>query len=99
MCLQVVSCVRQPSQGPTFGIKGGAAGGGYSQVTEGCHTPFHWHQIIHKPIGHTCFLVLGLLCMPRIWLVRVTHASVDEKSAQPQEGRWSKNALVYDNKI
>ena len=26
------SNVRQPSQGPTFGIKGGAAGGGYSQV-------------------------------------------------------------------
>ena len=25
--------VRQPSQGPTFGIKGGAAGGGFSQVT------------------------------------------------------------------
>ncbi|RME79719.1 MAG: formate--tetrahydrofolate ligase [Chloroflexi bacterium] len=25
-------CIRQPSQGPTFGIKGGAAGGGYSQV-------------------------------------------------------------------
>lgn len=24
--------LRQPSQGPTFGIKGGAAGGGYSQV-------------------------------------------------------------------
>lgn len=24
--------MRQPSQGPTFGIKGGAAGGGYSQV-------------------------------------------------------------------
>lgn len=28
----VITCVRQPSQGPTFGIKGGAAGGGYSQV-------------------------------------------------------------------
>ncbi|KAJ1850351.1 tetrahydrofolate synthase [Coemansia sp. RSA 638] len=27
------ACVRQPSQGPTFGIKGDAAGGGYSQVT------------------------------------------------------------------
>ena len=25
-------CLRQPSQGPTFGIKGGAAGGGYSQA-------------------------------------------------------------------
>jgi hypothetical protein len=28
----VLTCIRQPSQGPTFGIKGGAAGGGYSQV-------------------------------------------------------------------
>ncbi|XP_073842512.1 pug C-1-tetrahydrofolate synthase, cytoplasmic isoform X2 [Musca autumnalis] len=27
-----VACMRQPSQGPTFGIKGGAAGGGYAQV-------------------------------------------------------------------
>ncbi len=27
-----VIAVRQPSMGPTFGIKGGAAGGGYSQV-------------------------------------------------------------------
>src|SRR5262249_1893025 len=26
------ACLRQPSQGPTFGIKGGAAGGGYSQI-------------------------------------------------------------------
>jgi formyltetrahydrofolate synthetase len=29
---KVFTCIRQPSQGPTFGIKGGAAGGGYSQV-------------------------------------------------------------------
>lgn len=29
---KVVTCIRQPSQGPTFGIKGGAAGGGYAQV-------------------------------------------------------------------
>ncbi len=28
----VFTCIRQPSMGPTFGIKGGAAGGGYSQV-------------------------------------------------------------------
>eukprot|EP00850_Spirogloea_muscicola_P003326 SM000013S26495 [mRNA] locus=s13:686634:690417:+ [translate_table: standard] len=32
MGLKVFTCLRQPSQGPTFGIKGGAAGGGYSQV-------------------------------------------------------------------
>ena len=29
---RVMTVIRQPSQGPTFGIKGGAAGGGYSQV-------------------------------------------------------------------
>jgi len=29
---QAIITLRQPSQGPTFGIKGGAAGGGYSQV-------------------------------------------------------------------
>ncbi len=29
---KVVCAIRQPSQGPTFGIKGGAAGGGYSQI-------------------------------------------------------------------
>src|SRR5690606_15386474 len=29
---KVITCIRQPSMGPTFGIKGGAAGGGYSQI-------------------------------------------------------------------
>ncbi len=29
---KVATCIRQPSLGPVFGIKGGAAGGGYSQV-------------------------------------------------------------------
>ena len=29
---RVMTCIRQPSLGPTFGIKGGAAGGGYSQI-------------------------------------------------------------------
>lgn len=29
---RAITCIRQPSQGPTFGIKGGAAGGGFSQV-------------------------------------------------------------------
>ncbi|MBA2564576.1 MAG: formate--tetrahydrofolate ligase [Gemmatimonadetes bacterium] len=29
---KVVACLREPSLGPVFGMKGGAAGGGYSQV-------------------------------------------------------------------
>ncbi|MCJ2377057.1 formate--tetrahydrofolate ligase [Vibrio sp. ZSDZ34] len=28
----VMACIRQPSMGPIFGVKGGAAGGGFSQV-------------------------------------------------------------------
>ncbi|MGF1750996.1 formate--tetrahydrofolate ligase [Vibrio cionasavignyae] len=28
----VFACIRQPSMGPVFGVKGGAAGGGYAQV-------------------------------------------------------------------
>ena len=30
--LRAVACLREPSMGPVFGMKGGAAGGGYSQV-------------------------------------------------------------------
>jgi formate--tetrahydrofolate ligase len=29
---QAVACLREPSMGPVFGMKGGAAGGGYAQV-------------------------------------------------------------------
>jgi len=29
---QVMVCIREPSLGPVFGVKGGAAGGGYAQV-------------------------------------------------------------------
>jgi len=29
---KAMSCLREPSLGPCFGVKGGAAGGGYAQV-------------------------------------------------------------------
>lgn len=32
LSVNVAACIRQPSMGPVFGVKGGAAGGGYSQV-------------------------------------------------------------------
>ncbi|HCN18946.1 MAG TPA: formate--tetrahydrofolate ligase, partial [Planctomycetia bacterium] len=32
ICKKTVITIRQPSLGPVFGIKGGAAGGGYSQI-------------------------------------------------------------------
>jgi formyltetrahydrofolate synthetase len=44
---RVVTCIRQPSQGPTFGIKGGAAGGGYSQVIPMEELNLHLNGDIH----------------------------------------------------
>ncbi|KAJ2892000.1 tetrahydrofolate synthase, partial [Coemansia aciculifera] len=41
------ACVRQPSQGPTFGIKGGAAGGGYAQVAPMTEMNLHLTGDIH----------------------------------------------------
>eukprot|EP00892_Ulva_mutabilis_P006430 jgi/Ulvmu1/4159/UM019_0138.1 len=44
---KVVTCVRQPSQGPTFGIKGGAAGGGYAQIVPMSEMNLHLTGDIH----------------------------------------------------
>eukprot|EP00966_Prymnesium_polylepis_P077966 1807373-Prymnesium_polylepis.2 len=44
---QVITCIRQPSMGPTFGIKGGAAGGGYSQCAP--MEEFNLHMVRHAP--------------------------------------------------
>ncbi|MDC7224317.1 MAG: formate--tetrahydrofolate ligase [Spirochaetales bacterium] len=44
---KTVCAVRQPSMGPTFGIKGGAAGGGYSQVVPMEEINLHMTGDIH----------------------------------------------------
>ena len=40
-------CIRQPSLGPVFGIKGGAAGGGYSQVVPMVDMNLHLTGDVH----------------------------------------------------
>jgi formate--tetrahydrofolate ligase len=44
---RVFTCIRQPSMGPTFGIKGGAAGGGYAQVVPMEDINLHFTGDIH----------------------------------------------------
>lgn len=44
---KVVNTSRQPSKGPTFGIKGGACGGGYSQVVPMEDINLHFTGDIH----------------------------------------------------
>lgn len=43
----VIACLREPSLGPTFGIKGGAAGGGFSQVVPMEDINLHFTGDIH----------------------------------------------------
>jgi formate--tetrahydrofolate ligase len=44
---KVIVCLREPSLGPTFGVKGGAAGGGYSQVVPMEDINLHFTGDIH----------------------------------------------------
>ncbi len=44
---QVALCLREPSLGPVFGIKGGAAGGGYSQVVPMVDINLHFTGDFH----------------------------------------------------
>lgn len=42
-----IACIREPSLGPTFGVKGGAAGGGYAQVVPMEDINLHFTGDIH----------------------------------------------------
>jgi len=44
---KVMACLREPSLGPTFGVKGGAAGGGYAQVVPMEEINLHFTGDIH----------------------------------------------------
>ena len=42
-----IVCLREPSLGPSFGVKGGAAGGGYSQVVPMEQINLHFTGDLH----------------------------------------------------
>ena len=48
---KTIACIRQPSMGPVFGIKGGGTGGGYAQVMPVDDLNLHFtgdtHAVIH----------------------------------------------------
>ena len=51
-----VLCLREPSLGPVFGIKGGAAGGGYSQVVPMADINLHFTGDFHAITSAHCLL-------------------------------------------
>ena len=42
-----IACLREPSLGPVFGVKGGAAGGGYAQVNPMADLNLHFTGDLH----------------------------------------------------
>src|SRR5262245_62362388 len=48
---RAVVCLREPSLGPCFGMKGGAAGGGYAQVVQMEDINLHFTGDLHA-VGH-----------------------------------------------
>ena len=75
---RAVACIRQPSMGPTFGIKGGAAGGGYSQVIPMEEMNLHLTGDIHA-IGVANNL-----------LAAAVDARVFHESTQSDEALWKR---------
>lgn len=57
---KVFTNIRQPSQGPTFGIKGGAAGGGYSQIIPMEEFNLHLTGDIHAIIAANNLLAAAI---------------------------------------
>lgn len=57
---KVINTLREPSMGPVFGIKGGAAGGGYSQVVPMEDLNLHFTGDIHA-VGAANNLLCALL--------------------------------------
>merc|ERR1712137_796250 len=71
---KTIACLRQPSQGPTFGIKGGAAGGGYSQIIPMEDFNLHLTGDIHAITAATNLLAAAID-------TRIFHESTQKDSA------------------
>ena len=50
-----IVCLREPSLGPSFGMKGGAAGGGYSQVVPMEQINLHFMEIFMQSPLHIIY--------------------------------------------
>ncbi len=100
---QAVACIRQPSMGPTFGIKGGAAGGGYSQVVPMEDFNLHLTGDIHAiSVAHN--LVAAAIDArwyheERMSDARLTKLGLDRLGIDPQQVAWNRVLDVNDRAL
>ena len=75
---KTIICLREPSLGPCFGVKGGAAGGGYAQVVPMEDINLHFTGDFHA-IGTAHNLLSALIDRERVTPVNVV---VDHRGEQ-----------------
>lgn len=98
-----IAAIRQPSMGPTFGIKGGAAGGGYSQVIPMEEFNLHLTGDIHAvSIAHN--LVAAAIDARRYHERRLTDLELSDLGLKRleidlYEGTWRRVVDVNDRAL
>ena len=93
----VLTCIRQPSMGPTFGIKGGAAGGGYSQIVPMEDFNLHLTGDIHAvSITHN---LLAAALDARLMHERNMSDKALYRALFPKEDRWGPALLRRARKL
>jgi methylenetetrahydrofolate dehydrogenase (NADP+)/methenyltetrahydrofolate cyclohydrolase/formyltetrahydrofolate synthetase/formate--tetrahydrofolate ligase len=99
----VFTCIRQPSQGPTFGIKGGAAGGGYSQVVPMEDFNLHLTGDIHAVSAANNLLAAAIdarIMHERNYGERFTKVTgLDPLNINPYSITWNRVVDVNDREL
>lgn len=98
-----IACIRQPSLGPTFGIKGGAAGGGYSQVVPMDEFNLHLTGDMHAiSVAHN--LVAAAIDARwyhegRLTTERLAELGLDRLNIDPDKLSWRRVVDVNDRAL
>ena len=100
---KVITAIRQPSQGPTFGIKGGAAGGGYSQVIPMEDFNLHLTGDIHA-VGAAHNLLAAAIdnriyCEDRMTDAQLEKAGLKRLDIDPYSLTWNRVVDVSDRAL
>ena len=100
---RAVCCIRQPSMGPTFNIKGGAAGGGYAQIVPMEEFNLHLTGDIHA-IGVAHNLIAAALDTRLYHESRQTddqlhRRGVDRLGIDPETITWRRVVDVCDRSL
>lgn len=100
---QVVTAIRQPSQGPTFGVKGGAAGGGFSQVVPMEDFNLHLTGDIHAVSAAHNLLAAALdarlMHESRLSDVRLKKAGLRRLNIDPYSITWPRVLDINDRAL